>query len=219
MATYEGLRLKILKVKRLAFAELRKKKLVNDSFTIISNNCWGGMLYESYNLPKQSPTVGLYFMASDYIKFVADLRKYLQMNLTFIDPDDSKWKDSDQIKNDSKFGEYPIGKLGDVEIFFLHYKSEKEAAEKWARRVKRINWDRMLIKFNDQNGCTKKDLEDFLNLPYRNKVFFTSREWPGISDDKVIRISQFPKHDFIMASYEPFGRNKYINITKMLNEL
>lgn len=219
MATYEGLRLKILKVKRLAFAELRKKELVNDSFTIISNNCWGGMLYESYNLPKQSPTVGLYFMASDYIKFVADLRKYLQMNLTFIDPDDSKWKDSDQIKNDSKFGEYPIGKLGDVEIFFLHYKSEKEAAEKWARRVKRINWDRMLIKFNDQNGCTKKDLEDFLNLPYRNKVFFTSKDWPGILDDKVIRISQFPKHDFIMASYEPFGRNKYINITKMLNEL
>ena len=141
------------------------------------------------------------------------------MNLTFIDPDDSKWKDSDQIKNDSKFGEYPIGKLGDVEIFFLHYKSEKEAAEKWARRVKRINWDRMLIKFNDQNGCTKKDLEDFLNLPYRNKVFFTSKDWPGILDDKVIRISQFPKHDFIMASYEPFGRNKYINITKMLNEL
>lgn len=219
MVTYEGLRLKILRFKRLKFAKLRKKNLMNNSFTIISNNCWGGMLYESYDLPKQSPTIGLYFMASDYIKFVKNLREYLQMDLIFIDPQDSKWKDSSQIKQESNFGEYPIGKLGDIEIFFLHYKSKKEALEKWQRRVKRVNWDRILIKFNDQNGCTEKDLEEFLNLPYKNKLFFTCKDWPGIKNDEVIRISQFPKRDSIMASYEPFGLNKYINITNVLNRL
>ena len=70
MPTYEGLRLKVLKVRRNLFADIRRKGLENTDFTIISNNCWGGMVYESYNLPKQSPTVGLFFMASDYILFV-----------------------------------------------------------------------------------------------------------------------------------------------------
>ena len=57
MPTYEGLRLKILKYWRIGFADYRKKKLKSTDFTIISNNCWGGMIYESYNLPKESPTV------------------------------------------------------------------------------------------------------------------------------------------------------------------
>ena len=39
---------------------------------IISNNCWGGVIYESYSLPKLSPTVGMYFSPKDYLKFVAD---------------------------------------------------------------------------------------------------------------------------------------------------
>ena len=38
MPTYEGLRLKILKIRRKSFANYRKKKLVNKNFTIISNN-------------------------------------------------------------------------------------------------------------------------------------------------------------------------------------
>lgn len=59
--TYEGIRLKGLEYKRVLFAKYRKKKLINSNFSIISNNCWGGMVYESYNLPKQSPTVGLFF--------------------------------------------------------------------------------------------------------------------------------------------------------------
>nr|WP_262352316.1 DUF1919 domain-containing protein [Lactiplantibacillus plantarum] len=58
--TYEGLRLKILGFRRKKFSALRKKQINKDRFTIISNNCWGGEVYESYNLIKQSPTVGLF---------------------------------------------------------------------------------------------------------------------------------------------------------------
>ena len=135
--TYEGLRLKILNTRRKIFANYRKKFLKNYNFTIISNNCWGGMIYESYNLQKQSPTIGVFFMAQDYIKFLKDLREYIQCELEFISPNESRWKD--YVKNDSRFGNYPIGKLKDIEIFFLHYKSEEEAREKWERRCKRIN--------------------------------------------------------------------------------
>lgn len=157
------------------------------------------MLYKSYYLPKESPTVGLFIMASDYIKFISDLKGYLKSELTFIDPADSKW--FEEVSDDKRYGTYPVGKLKDIEIFFLHYHSEDEARNKWLRRIKRINWDRLLIKFNDQNGCTCKDWD----VPDPQHV--------------IVKINQFPKHDFIMASYEPFGKNKYIDLDKLVNSL
>lgn len=223
MPTYEGLRLKILKYRRLGFANYRKKQLKNTNFTIISNNCWGGMIYESYNLPKESPTVGMFFMAKDYIEFLSDLKGYVGGKLTFIKAENSRWKDKSQLSEDRRFGTYPIGVLSNgintIEIFFLHYHSEKEAREKWNRRIKRINWDKLLIKFNDQNGCTEKEVERFMELPFRNKLFFTCKHWPNENGGGYTVIHQFPKHEFIMASYEPFGKSKYIDITKVLNNL
>ena len=217
--TYEGLRLKLRGYRRKIFANCRKKKITNTSFTIISNNCWGGMIYESYNLPKQSPTVGMFFYADDYIKFLKNLKKYTtEVELKFINPNDSKWKK--YVENDKRFGTYPVGVLDDIEIFFLHYSSEAEAKEKWERRCKRINWDRMIVKFNDQNLCSENNLKEFLNLEFKNKLFFTCKDWK-IKDEKaeIIKIKQHFKKEFILASHEPFGKNKYINLNKYINNL
>lgn len=219
MPTYEGLRLRILKYWRIGLADYRRRKLNNPDFTIISNNCWGGMIYESYNLPKKSPTVGLFFMAEDYIKFIYDLKGYFAADLTFIAPEESKWKDALKVSGNKRYGTYPVGKLKDIEIFFLHYHSEQEAKEKWERRIKRINWDRLLVKFNDQNGCTTEDAKNFMELPLKNKLFFTCKEWPQISGGGYTFIRQFPKYDYIMASYEPFGKSKYIDINDVINSL
>lgn len=219
--TYEGLRLKLLKIPRTGrfFVDRRRKRLKYTDFTIISNNCWGVMIYESYGLQKQSPTVGLFFMASDYIKFVSDLKKYTDGTLTFIKPDESRWKDAPQVSGDKRFGSYPIGILSngkeDIEIFFLHSHSEEEARDKWERRCRRINWNKLLIKFNDQNGCTEKEVNQFMSLNYKNKVFFTCKHWNLINSGEYCFIKQFPLHDSIMASYEPFGNS----ITELLNRL
>lgn len=176
MPTYEGLRLKVLGVIRRKFAPFRRKELNNTNFTIISNNCWGGMIYESYDLPKQSPTVGVFFMADDYIKFLTDLKGYLQGELRFIKPEQSKWKHMPQVAQDNRFGSYPIGSLSngkeDVEIFFLHAHSQQDAKAKWERRCERINWDRMLLKFNDQNGCTAEHVAAYMALPYPKQIVF-----------------------------------------------
>ena len=68
MPTYEGLRLKVNKEIRKHYCKKWSDELDNKDFTIISNNCWGGMIYESYGMQKLSPTVGLFFMSEDYIK-------------------------------------------------------------------------------------------------------------------------------------------------------
>jgi uncharacterized protein (DUF1919 family) len=109
MPTYEGLRLKILKFCRVGLANYRRKKLKNTDFTIISNNCWGGMIYESYNLPKGSPTIGMFIMAEDYLRFLTHLKEYLSAKLTFIRPEESIWKEAKC--SDKRWGTYPIGKI------------------------------------------------------------------------------------------------------------
>ena len=223
MPTYEGLRLKVLKYWRLGLANYRKKQLKSTDFTIISNNCWGGMIYESYNLPKESPTVGSFFIAEDYIEFLSDLKGYVNGKLTFIKPEQSRWKNMPQVSEDKRFGQYPVGVLSNgkktIEIFFLHYRSEQEAREKWERRIRRINWDKLLVKFNDQNGCTEADVDRFIKLSFKNKLFFTCKRWKNIQEEDYTLIQQFFKHDFIMSSYESFGKNKYMDITSVINHL
>lgn len=227
MATYEGLRLKVQKKIRTNhfLVEKRKKLLNEENFTIISNNCWGGMIYESYNIPKESPTVGMFFMADDYIKFLTHLKEYIAAPLCFIQPGDSRWKNEDATKGDKRFGSYPVGKLEisiggqkeSIEIFFLHYHSAQEVKDKWERRIKRINWDKLFVKFNDQNGCTEEHIKAFDELPYKNKVCFTVKAYPKYKS--VIRIKSPKSHEFIRASYEPFGKTRYMDMAKLLNSL
>ena len=220
MPTYEGLRLKVRNKLYIPLTRRwREKTLRVKEFTIISNNCWGGTVYESYNLSKQSPTVGLFFMAEDYIRFLSDLRGYLESELEFIQPEESKWRDAPQVSGDKRFGIYPVGRLKDIELFFLHYHSQQEAKDKWERRIKRIHWDRLLVKFNDQNGCTEKHVEAFTQLPFKNKVFFTCKEWNCVPKEAYTMIRQLPRHDFIMASYEPFGKSRYLDLTAVINGL
>ena len=163
------------------------------------------------------------FTAKDYIEFLSDLKGYINGKLIFINPEESRWKDAPQVSGDKRFGTYPVGVLSNgkntIEIFFLHYHSEQEAREKWERRIKRINWDKLLVKFNDQNGCTETEVNRFIGLPYKNKLFFTCKEWPNLNGEGYTFIRQFPKHDFIMASYELFGKNRYIDRTEVLNSL
>ena len=195
-------------------AHIRQKRLKVKDFTIISNNCWSGLVYECYGLEKQTPTVGMYFMAEEYIKFVSNLEHYLfECELEFIDPQKAKHKEFYQ--RDKHYGQYPIALLGDVEIAMLHFHSEEEAKAKWERRCKRVRMDKLIIKMNDQNECTPEIAEAFTNLPYENKVFFTVHDWP--SGSCAVRIPH--GKSFILTSQEPHGASRYWNVNKAINRL
>ena len=55
-----------------------------------------------------------------------------------------------------------VGKLDDVEIIFLHYHDSKIILEKWNRRLKRINWDRIILKVSYQNNCSDELIKSFM---------------------------------------------------------
>lgn len=217
--TLEGLRLRVRKIYIRFTSKKRGKKIGNKKFTIISNNCWGGLVYESYNLQKDSPTVGMYFAPTEYLKFISNLKHYInECEMEFIDPEKSVHKAL--YRQDNTFGKYPIAKLGDVEIALLHYHSKNEALSKWRRRCERIHWENIIIKMNDQNGCTKNDMLSFfdMHLECKCKLFFSvKKEWKKINSD-IVLINQFNRHH-IYASMEPFGASRKCNINSIINRL
>ena len=156
----------------------RARGLEVDGFTIISNNCWGGTIYESYGMRKDTPTVGMFIMPSDFVRFCADLDRYLAEPLEFISTDESKWKDV--LGEKDNWGTYLIGLIGDVELHMLHHHDEATARRKWESRVKRVDHDRLIFKLNDQNGATEEDLLAFDVLPLEHKLVFAAKEHPGV---------------------------------------
>ena len=154
----------------------------NKDFSIISNNCWAGRVYQYLDMPYLSPTAGLYFFAPDYIKFVKDLKGYLDTPLEFISPEESKY--FEELKKRNQLSK-PIGRLNDVEIVFLHYSSEKEAFEKWNRRKERVNFNHIIFKFSRMNLCTDKEISEFSLLSFKKKVMI------DISTDKNAEMFYF----------------------------
>ncbi|WP_287212528.1 DUF1919 domain-containing protein [Muribaculum sp.] len=150
--------------------------------SIISPNCFAGRIMQDLKLKYNSPTLGLYFMYPDYIEFLQNLRFYLtEAKIQFVEH--SKYPLGDERR--AKWSHwYPIGLLdGKVEIHFLHYNTEKEAAEKWYRRASRVNFENLFIIGMQQNLCTEKDIIDFDLLPYENKIMFSTMPIPLPSNE------------------------------------
>ena len=155
-------------------------QLVDNDTTIISSNCFAGRIMQDLGMQYNSPTLGLYFMYPDYIEFLSHLEHYLkEAKIQFVEH--SKYPLGDERRANWKHW-YPIGLLdGKVEIHFLHYHTEEEAAEKWYRRASRVNWDKLLIIGMDQNLCTERDIRAFDALPFGRKLFFSSLPVEGKS--------------------------------------
>lgn len=150
--------------------------------SIISSNCFAGRIMQDLELEYNSPTLGLYFWSPDYIEFLSKLDYYLNhAKLYFVN--ESKYQ-LGRLRHSKWKHWYPIGLLdGKVEIHFLHYKTETEAADKWYRRASRVNLDKLLIIGMEQNECSVDDILRFDKLPYKNKYFFSTRKLPDVGSN------------------------------------
>lgn len=187
----------------------RNNKLKYDDFSIISNNCFAGLTYEYLDLPFSSPTVGLYFFAPEYIKFIKDLKYYVSLPLIELPAHDSKYyNELLRLGQDKKV----LGMVGDVEIVFLHYDSFEDAKIKWEKRCKRINYDKIIYKFCDQNLCTEKELEEFNKLDLNNKICFTAKkyDYKNFIQLRKYRHKEFVKDD-VFDYHSDFDVVSYIN--------
>jgi len=117
--------------------EVREKK-----FTIISNNCWGGLLYHALHLECLSPFKNLFLMGKDYLKLCNNLKYYLEKDVVF--------KEYGVIPS-GDMHPYPVLSLGDIDIHCNHDTEPEKAIADWKRRCKKINWDNLFVEMYTQS--------------------------------------------------------------------
>jgi uncharacterized protein (DUF1919 family) len=162
----------------------RRIGLKNRGFTIISNNCTAGYVYQYFGLKYRTPTAGLFFEANDYVKLASNPKKYfIGAKLEFINPADSK---NLKLYNDSNnWGNYPVAKLIDIEIYFMHYPDQKTAENMWYRRLQRINFENMLFLFTENESFSKSVILEYLKINGQNKVCLTNTDY-SIENESLI---------------------------------
>lgn len=154
------------------YLKFNKKKLVNKQLCIISNNCWGGIVYQDLGLPYLSPFVNMYMFTPCYLKLARNLPEYVKKELTFTEI--SKYPEANEKR---KTHRYPIGVLSDIEIHFIHYTDDGYTLKKWNERVKRLDTSNLIFVMSERDGCTPQLVEEFDKLDHTNKVCFTNKKY------------------------------------------
>jgi uncharacterized protein (DUF1919 family) len=165
-------------VRKRRFSQLHKKQ-----FSIISNNCWGTFVYQYFGMPYLSPFVGLFVYAPDYIKLIGKLSEYLRSELRFINPEKSRY--AIQVTKAGMLNTYRVGKLLDVELHFQHYNNEEDIFKMWNRRLGRVDFNSLIVKFDDRDLCTWELIKAFDGMPFARKVCLTAKEYPYRSTLKL----------------------------------
>jgi uncharacterized protein (DUF1919 family) len=191
---------------------LRRRKLESSDFTVICNNCLVGTgIYQKFGLKYNTPTVGLLFYPEDYLGFLEGFNEFIKQPMRF--KQSSRYDAVNEIR---KSIPYPIGVLGDsIEIQFLHYRTEDDAAKKWARRSQRINFDRLYFMFSDRDGVTPEHIERYARLPFERKVFLSSK--PTSHPGMTVVVEDYRNDGQVGESTADRVYEKYFDVTGWLN--
>ncbi|MEA4851978.1 MAG: DUF1919 domain-containing protein [Paludibacter sp.] len=195
----------IKRISRFVIKLLRSKFNRNKHFTIICDSCVAGVMYNELSLQFQTPTINLYIRADDFIKFVSDLRFYFDHELCQI------------FKENISF---PVAKLADIEIYFMHYHSFEDAKVKWNERKIRVNYDNLFVIMTENEGCGLTHLKKFDQLSFKKKVVFTHKKYDeiesayyikGFDSDTELGNIILDSNSFGKRYYDQFSWLKWLN--------
>lgn len=148
-----------------------QQRLTNHGMTVVSANCVGAFILHDLHEPFNSPFVNLYLTPQDFLRYLQNIDFYQAQTLTF-EPTDKP---------------YPVGKLADLTIYFMHYHSEQEAREKWETRTARMNLNNVFILMTDRDGVTEAEMRQFDQLPFKHKIIFTHKPHPQFASTFYIK--------------------------------
>lgn len=196
---------RIMRKLRKVVAPFRRIGL-KKQFTIFSDNCWGGRLYDKFALQYLSPTIGLAIEESDYIKFLLNLDYYISLTPKPII--------NNQKKVNDEWGYYDC-LLGDIKIQFRHYRDVNDAINKWERRKHRIFKDNIIVKMSYYDNQPDV-LNAFISLPYK-KILFTSDEKLVKNNNDLLKIIYIPKESIDAEFVTSDSKLKLKDIKSLIN--
>lgn len=190
----------------------RRIGLKNKDFTIISNNCTVGYIYQYFGLPYRTPTEGIGLSIDDYLKLIQKPKHYFTYPLKFINP-----QNTERYKSGEHFV-YPVAKIDDITVYFRHYPTKNEAEEKWCRRSARINYDNLFFLLTESETMRDEHVDQFLEVLSQTKIpgiIITSKSISGIN---IISVKDVPRVNNI-PQWRPDIVLNTIDWKKELNKL
>lgn len=156
---------------------IKRRRLRNQDFTLIANNCCGGIISHNLGLKFLSPTVNLFIPHKDFLVFLYNLKDALAADIK-------------EIKSNLP---YPVGQIclddeQKILIHFVHYKTFEQAVSKWKERCRRINYDNLYVLMEMGRETSPEYLDSFHNIPFPNKVAITNKEYPDYPESIFIDI-------------------------------
>lgn len=197
---------KIIKnIERALFKRSFRKDIAPKNYCYISQNCIGGKFYQIEKRLYSSPTVGLWFESADFLTFCENLPEYLNFTLS---------EDVDKSKEVS----YPVGRLGEIRIYFLHYSSFQLAKLDWDRRVKRVNLGRVFFLMTDRDGFSEDSVRRFNSLPTRKKILLSHCSYLNMKN--IIYVPGFEFQSYVGDLVSDLDKLLQTDVrTKLLNLL
>ncbi len=178
-------------INRALFIRKIRKLVAPKDYCYISQNCLGGKFYQVERRRYTSPTIGLWFESSDFLKFCENLKKYLIQDLLHDECESMKmW--------------YPVGTLDDIKVYFLHYKTFQSAKVSWGNRVNRVNLERIFFIMTDRDGYSENNLDKFNQLPTNKKLLLIHKKIT--CGDNVIYVPGYEKDGCVGDLVGDFNR-------------
>jgi uncharacterized protein (DUF1919 family) len=144
---------------------IRKMKLKNSDFTIVSSNCVGGTIYKDLGLVYKSPFVGLFITPIHFVHLCENFEHFMKLELEEV--------------VDSRLN-YPLGRIDSVVIHFMHYETFQQAQNSWRSRRDRINYENLYFVLVERDGCSIEDLTKFDSLGVSHKISLTKEPYKGL---------------------------------------
>ena len=146
------------------FTKKKYDKLCKSQLSIVSMNCFGGIISHTLGLPFRSPFVNMFFSEEDFLKVLKNFDSYMHKEIKFVRMDYEQ-----NLKR-----EYPVFAFGDgITLNMNHYTDRLDAENKWYERIKRLNYyNTLVVMYTDDINI----LKEFDKLPFSKKCCFVPFE-------------------------------------------
>lgn len=200
--------------KRPLFDFALYSQLIENPITILSDDCWGGYIYNYLGLEFSSPLINILWDKDEYSKFIQKPLYYLQSDLKMV------------REGNLKLGIFPIGQIGSdkdfVQMYFTHNVTFNEAKEQWNRRKDRINPNNLIVKmgFAASEKNVKKYIDAFQKCKLRKVLFYNGNEEVefAVKSNRFIW-EESTKKVVQYYDYSDYMRHNYIYVVDILNLL
>lgn len=111
---------------RFLWKSIQKVSVLHtNGFTLIAQNCVGGVMYHDLGLKFLSPTINTLIQGDDFVRLCSSFEDYMA-----APPHFNRWDSSPAYQR------HPVLQVKDIEVHFPHCTTSEEALQSWIKRSK-----------------------------------------------------------------------------------